>query len=69
METDILLEVLDSQNISTSSQNPDNHDDSDLLNTVPEETNESNHHVDVIKGDEIGTIISWFQVKLDLQGR
>ena len=55
MESDISLVVLDSQNISASSQN---HEDSDLLIPVPEETNESNYHVDVIKGDEIGTIIS-----------
>ena len=54
METDTSLVVLASQNTSASSQNPDHHDDSDLIHTVPKETNESSNHVDLIKGDEIG---------------
>ena len=40
-----------------ASQNPEIHDDGDLQNTVPEETNETNH-ADVNKKDETGTFTS-----------
>ena len=55
METDTLLVAIDSQNISTSSQNLESHDESD---PVPEETNEENNPADEIKEDDTGFVLS-----------